>query len=228
MTILWNSALKQKPTLFFPSPCCPEHITFYRKEDDADWFNLYHYYDPLLEPELRETFRRIQEERGFSKCGTTHLQIKVRFQRPRPFQVATLLGKQGVRPLRSISAGSSALCSGHAFQALLSLGAVAEYVYLNNIPLTSSSHKALRQLAVDIGDRRVFAAIHNPSDNIASWILAMSLADHVFRIREVKRWLWTAIVKQSLVYRVVEQEEAFASSLHLLREVAGDIRFVAH
>ncbi|MBC7924324.1 MAG: phosphatase PAP2 family protein [Bryobacteraceae bacterium] len=219
---LWHSMLKVKPVTPSPSADCPQHIKFYRQEDDGDWFEFYTHYDTVLDPKILHLLREVYDTRAFDKCSSAHLQFKVPFQRPRPFHAAFLVKISGLRPLRAISSGSPSLCSGHALQALLGIGAMVEHVVLNKIDIHPSSHLALRQLAVDIGDRRVFAGVHYPSDNIASWIIAMRLANRVFRTEKVKQWLWTAILKQSKVYDTVQADDVYKPALSVLKDsVAG-------
>ena len=75
---------------------------------------------------------------------------------------------------------------------------------------------ALLQLAVDIGDRRVFAGIHYPSDAIASWIVVKTLADHVFRNSEVKGLLLEAIKTRSEVYAKLSKIGIYTPAMSLI------------
>jgi hypothetical protein len=63
-----------------------------------------------------------------------------------------------------------------------------------------------RQFVIDVGDRRVFAGVHYPSDNLASWYVAMRLIPRVFladeKIYEPRKFLWNAI-QRSLVYKAM-------------------------
>jgi membrane-associated phospholipid phosphatase len=52
----------------------------------------------------------------------------------------------------------------------------------------------------------VFAGLHYPSDNLASWIIAMRLAGLVFPNPAVKVHLWKAISRQSLVFEATTYE----------------------
>jgi hypothetical protein len=219
---LWNTMLKVKPAIPSASPDCPAHITFFRKEDDDDWFELHRHYDAALAPDVRELVREVYNRRAFAKCGSIHLQFKGFFQRPRPFTTAFLL-EDRLRPLRSITAGSPSLCSGHALQSLLGIGAVIEQFALDNIQLPPASGRVLRQLAVDIGDRRVFAGVHYPSDNLASWIICLRLANYLFRTVKAKQWLWTAIARQSKVYEAISAHGAYGKALELLHRSAEGI-----
>jgi hypothetical protein len=61
----------------------------------------------------------------------------------------------------------------------------------------------LQQFTVDIGDRRVFAGVHYPSDNLSSWYTALKLLPHVIdpsALASVRKFLWEAISLKSIVF----------------------------
>jgi hypothetical protein len=220
---LWKNTLQTKPMSPVLGPNCPAHIMFFRSEDISQWFSMYNFYDSTLPSGLIDTFGQVLETRKLGKYGTTHLQIKTLFQRPRAFQTAFLLKNPPLRPLQAISAGSPSFCSGHALQALMGIGAVMEFVLLNGVKLSPASWSALRQFAVDIGDRRVMAAVHYPGDNLASWIIAMRLANHVFRTNGVKIHLWQAISRQSVIYPLLADHRIYDKALAALHEASTDV-----
>jgi hypothetical protein len=76
-----------------------------------------------------------------------------------------------------------------------------ERFLLSGTHLTDANWEALEQFAVDIGDRRVLARVHYPSDLLSSWLMVMGMANYVFSTREVKNHLWAAISKRSQMYR---------------------------
>jgi len=94
-------------------------------------------------------------------------------------------------------------CSAHCIQGLIGIGGVFEYFNSSGVSLDNSNLKCLKQVAVDIGDRRVMAGVHYPSDNLCSWVVLMSLADHVYRNTDVKGFLWDAIENHSWVYQSI-------------------------
>jgi hypothetical protein len=212
-----------QPSSPVKAPDCPKHIAFYRFEDDNGWLAKYALYDTTVATSLIQTLTDVHEARKWDKHGSAHLQFKVIFQRPRPSQTSFLLQEQPLHALRAISAGSPSMCSGHSLQALLGLGAVIEYIILNGVTLSSQSWHALRQMIVDLGDRRVFAGVHYPSDNLGSWIIAMRLADHVFRVPQVKTHLWAAISRQSEVYDEMLKYSAYAQGLDALKSAAANV-----
>jgi hypothetical protein len=63
---------------------------------------------------------------------------------------------------------------------------------------------SLAQYMVDIGDRRVFAGVHYPSDNIASWIMALSLMPEVYAdpVR-IEGFVRKAIFERSRVFQMI-------------------------
>jgi len=214
--------LHELPSSPLRSTDCPVHQTFYRSEDDQDWFLQYRFYDSTLTSDFINELSQVFGCRADDKSGSVHLQIKTVFQRPRPFQTVFLLHKPTIKPLQAISAGSPSLCSGHSFQASLGIGAVMEFLLLREKKLSSNSWTALRQHAVDIGDRRVFAGVHYPSDNLASWIVAMRLANYVYRVPDVKVHLWHAISRQSAVFGAISREPVYQEAIKILREAAAD------
>jgi len=70
------------------------------------------------------------------------------------------------------------LISGHSIQGILLSRMVLEFWLQNNeiekFDKNDIQIKSLAQYAVNFGDRRVFAGVHYPSDNNASWFVALS------------------------------------------------------
>lgn len=85
--------------------------------------------------------------------------------------------------------------------------------------------EALEQFGVDIGDRRVFAGVHYPSDNLSSWILALRLGREVFADPRVWLFLAEAIQKRSAVYQTLVSSGKSAYS-DALGEVNGLIKLL--
>ena len=101
-------------------------------------------------------------------CGHIALRLKDRFQRPRPYQAALLMASD-ITPHLAETAQTPSFPSGHALQAYCVVAAV-----LNAVASTttiSPGLTALMRLAHDIGDRRVLAGVHYPSDNYASAVV---------------------------------------------------------
>lgn len=130
---------------------------------------------------------------GFARLGQTNLRFKQEFQRPRPYQVAMIYGDSFDYEYGAVAVTPS-LISGHCMQGLF----VRSYAtVVNQVSLAEhlGAIDALRQYCIEIGDRRVYAGVHYPSDNIASWFGALRLCDHCFDGfgQQVKEFIWKAI-----------------------------------
>jgi hypothetical protein len=188
----------------------PTHLQFFTEEDvNVPSFGVnYNFYDRTIQ---NDAFRAVEVLffRGLdSKVGGSSVQWKQRFRRPRPYQTALLFGSKYKqfhhRPAKSSYTPS--LSSGHCLQGLLAVGAIIEQFVLEVPPSTTGLNlDCLEQWSVDIGDRRVMAGVHYPSDNISSWILGMHLANRVYRSKDVKKRLWNAIRNRSFVYRKIRE-----------------------
>jgi hypothetical protein len=139
--------------------------------------------------------------------GDAHIVFKLRFQRPRPYQMSYLLGAPSDDYVYRFgaSAVTPSLISGHAFSGLLvRCGALLD----KRLVIESHLHglSAMKQYMVDIGDRRVFAGAHYPSDNLASWYCALRLCDHFFSNagQDAKSLMWEAISQHSAVYKAMK------------------------
>jgi hypothetical protein len=143
---------------------------------------------------------------GFGRyAGSISFLLKERLQRPRPYQVAYWIG--GPRPVlrNSQSAGSPSAISGHAFQGLLACLEVFVDSLANDDKWTDEDSQKLCELAIDIGDRRVFAGIHYPSDNVLSWSVALHLVEHI-GANKAERTSMTRFIK-----RAIESSRVYAA-----------------
>ena len=202
---------------------CPPHSKFFKEEDSGKIFTLYALYDRTLDVTMPAILGDIFFSGLDAKCGSTQLQLKQRFQRPRAYQTAFLFGLTHFTWEEATSSMTPSMVSGHALQGLMGVGAVMEKIITLGLHLNTDSWQSLRQYAVDIGDRRVMAGVHYPSDNLGSWLTAMRLADHVFYLPKVKEHLWLAIQEQSIVYRwiVDSGEDIYQAALCELEKAAG-------
>lgn len=215
LSLEFRKLLTTPPILQSGSPAAKTHGAFYNAEDLHGMLDLLAEYDPAIAPSL-PTIKTAFFNGGQKKYGVVSEQLKVIFQRPRPFQTNFLMGRadaQPLKPVRAYTAGSPAFPSGHTLQALLSMGAVFESLLAALPPFVPS----LKQYAVDIGNRRVFAGLHYASDTIASWILVLQIAPFVFDDARVKQLLSEAIFSpKNDVYQHVKGIAAFAPALNLL------------
>jgi len=196
-----------------PGTQLPKQSAFFASEDNDPFLAMLDLYDfevtAAIKQDLIDLFDRIADK----KYGTVVLQLKVVFQRPRPNQVTFLTHSANVTPKRSITAATPALPSGHSIQALLGIGAVIESIF-DHAP-TPHCVAALAQLAVDIGDRRVLAGLHYPSDAIAAWIVVSRLSGHVFRDGRVGPVLIDAI-KRGQVFKALAGAGNYDRALGLI------------
>jgi len=137
------------------------------------------------------------------KLRHTHYHIKALLQRPRPYQAALMIGYPHFINEVTQTGLTPSACGGHCVQGVLGIGGVYEYFIQSGVDLQEKSQDSLKLYAVDIGDRRVMAGIHYPSDNLSSWILFMNLADRVYRNPKIKCWIWHAIRHRSFVYQTI-------------------------
>jgi hypothetical protein len=217
--------LDMQPNSLLKDPDIPTHREWFRQEDGSNAFMAQHrLYDQTADEKLVRVMRTTYLRDHFSKeMGTIGTRFKERLQRPRPFQMALYFGIHQFTHESALSSLSPSCSSGHALQGLTAVGGVIESLLLKGIHLSQDSWNAIEQYAVDIGDRRVFAGIHYPSDNLASWIILLRLAPHVYRSLEVRERLWHAISTRSKVYELIESsgETVYSPALELLKSLAS-------
>jgi hypothetical protein len=183
----------------------PHRVFFDEEDDNTKIFGVqYERYDPALPQYLRAgtTFTDILWYGCDRKLASLTFQLKRRFQRPRPFQTAFLLG-QKCEYVWANTGGTPSMVSGHCLQGVLA-GSSAFVLFGRDVDLVSVD--ILKQFTVDIGDRRVFAGVHYPSDNLASWYTALKLLPHVLdesQVQSTREFLWSAISTKSIVFRAI-------------------------
>jgi PAP2 superfamily len=181
------------------------HREWYKAEDDGNEPLGSHYetYDVGAPRSFVTEVPKLMQTALDTKVASADLLFKQIFQRPRPYQVAKLMGRERFFYEHSVYATTPSLPSGHCLQGMLSGAAV--YSDYNETDLFRNDDRlaCLQQLTVDIGDRRVMAGLHYPSDNICSWILALQLSKFVFRDEDVKSFIWDSISNRSIVYDAI-------------------------
>jgi hypothetical protein len=181
---------------------------FDEEDDHTVIFGVeYERYDPAFPEHLRKDrqFTQILVNGCDRKIGSLHFQLKQKFQRPRPYQVAFIQQRRDFQHEFTRLGPHPSLVSGHCLQ-----GCVAGMsAYLLLAPgLDFASVDVLKQFAVDIGDRRVFAGVHYPSDNLSSWYTAFKLLPHVVdgaALPAARSFLWDAICNKSIVYQAIAE-----------------------
>lgn len=189
----------QQPLTLSDKPLDLTHLKAFELEDeprptDPRYASL-DAYVPKLAPDVLETLKGAIKQHLYD-LGPAPLRLKELLQRPRAYQVALMLGVTDFRYQHARSAVSPAMVSGHAMQGLM--GRCAGYLKVRrDLERVPGAPEALEQYAVDIGDRRVYAGVHYPSDNLASWIVSLRLAGpmfvnaggeaHAFMVRAIRR-----------------------------------------
>ena len=193
----------------------PTHHQLFEAEDMSaeGWSKYLRHYDQNWESDQVDDITAIVRDAYRTKVGSGILRLKYALQRPRPYQMALILGYDDFTYYEALTADTPSMICGHCAQALLLFGAVIERILLSGTSLSPERWAALEQVAVDIGDRRVMARVHYPSDGLASWIMVLSMADHVFATPEVKKHLHSAITKRSVVYQMIEKEGGLYSNI---------------
>ncbi len=204
---------------------CPPHRVFFEGEDvgpakTVEWLR---FYDREANKDLILDAIPVLMSRGMSRKAPTAMiyWFKQQLQRPRPYQTSLLLALD-ITYQAATTALHPSMVSGHSLAGIGALMGVMERCALDQVPLSP----AIVQYLLDFGDRRVMAGVHYPSDNLASWILALDLCDHAVAPavrRQVKQQVWHAIRDQSVVYsRIAEhvrdhRDSPFAAALKELQ-----------
>lgn len=136
--------------------------------------------------------------------------FKMNFQRPRPQQAAFILGKSDFEYRNANNHTHTglhpSLPSGHCLQGFLLTCALVEMLGQRGA-LDGYDLRGLKQYAVDFGDRRVFAGVHYPTDNIASWVIVLRLIPEIFEAAhrpEIMAFALDAIQNYSRVFELID------------------------
>lgn len=136
---------------------------------------------------------------------------KFLFQRPRPAQMALILSIP-ITVLYAESSLSPSLVSGHGLEGI---AGVCNAFTATRAGLSAANTTAAKEWAVGIGDRRVFAGVHYPSDNFASWYVASQIAPFIWTTpgdaAAAKAFMWEAISQHSLVYAETANHTEFTA-----------------
>jgi len=188
------------------------HAHLMTLEDGADWTRSIQAYCPDLADPARN-LDSVVKDGLISYLGQfTTVAFKARFQRPRAYQAALLL--EPGRKFRCdtvTTADTPSLISGHAVQGLIVGCTILEAIRADE-GLARRNHEGLKAWMTGIGDRRVMAGVHYPTDSLASWIVAAELVDYVFAEPVIREFLREAI-RGSLLYKFMESRLA-ATAAH--------------
>lgn len=210
-------ALDDTPQTALASPDMPTHRTHYKLEDNRGAKrippagNIGDYDRTLTALERKRavdvTSHAFGGTYGIGAKISGMFWVKTQLSRPRPYQAAMLVGRDDLVVEIGNTAFHSAMMSGHALQGILLACSIYED-WLDQYQSPSADRlAALAQYAVDWGDRRVFAGVHYPTDNISSWGLALSLTPHVFRHQnKILPFVRAAITEKSRIYQIIREE----------------------
>jgi hypothetical protein len=187
------------------------------------------HYAPQAPVKLAKQFDSWLLQGGGDMARPVSLNLKRRMQRPRPYQVALQLGIQPVLAYRAASSATSpAMVSGHCIQGSMALANVVVSFESLYGPMEATMLGLVQRYFIDTGDRRVFAGVHYPTDNISSWFVALRLCRRVYAEAEADRArqvLWSAI-QSGEVFIAIQQavtndpKSPFAQPLERLRTEA--------
>lgn len=168
--------------------------------------NLRDYVDGLTDDQFAEA--RVAVDTAYSTRKLPGIfWFKHEFMRTRPYQAALILGYNDFINFGALSARHSSLYSGHCLEGMIISGAIAEPWLKTPNLYNPAQLQALSQFAVDFGDRRVFAGVHYPSDNVGSWVLTLQLSKYIFAdTPQVVSFLRDAILRRSKVFEIVEEK----------------------
>jgi hypothetical protein len=209
------------------------HRRLFLEEDKGPptWKGLLEYL-PAASGNLQQQFDGLLIEGGMQLAEPAILQLKMRMQRPRPYQTSFLLGTDVFPYDVAVTAVTPSLVSGNCLQGMMALAnVVVRSEFRTGEPLSSEVLLALQRFFVDGGDRRVYAGVHYPSDNLSSWFAALRLCrrlafdnpdDQELRRKQRQRArevLWAGI-QQSPVFNAMETSEAHSIAMRALEEEA--------
>lgn len=217
-----SAILESQPKSPVAAASIPTHRQYFVDEDSAKLGERYYFYDTTLPPAQLDKVLPDLRSALKDKAGSVSIQVKQLLQRPRAYQVAKILGRDHKFELATTSMTSS-MSSGHCFQGcLVAVGIYEAWIQRNYSP-SPDQLTALAQFGVDIGDRRVFAGVHYPSDNLASWIMDLRFVSEVAPDKRIWKFLADAIVQRSTVFRLIESSgsKAHADALALVKSLAA-------
>jgi len=209
------------------------HLYHYQVEDDVsiaagENFLLY---DPTLTGHEHNEFKRVATEAlgEKDKAPTKSAGLfwfKFRLVRPRPFQTAKWFNTQDFACEIANTGFHSSAHSGHCMQGLHLGCAVFEYWLKEGYDLKKDQHRfdALAQYMIDWGDRRIFAGVHYPLDNIISWWLSYQLVHKIFEEPDlVAEFVSYAIQKRSKVFEIVRDHYTSKNLRKVRKKLIGTL-----
>lgn len=176
------------------------------------WGDSFFRYDDTLPPPFCQQLAAAFEGDGCAASASLIQDLKELMQRPRPYQMSLMLDQAEYPHEYAHTAVTPSLVSGHALQATIA-GCYTFAKHKDEL-MARDGVGFWAQFIVDVGDRRVFAGVHYPSDSISSWFCALRLARHIFGAEAavIRKFLWDAIREKSAVYQAVAQHAGEGNS----------------
>ena len=185
------------------------HAELFDVEDLETWEKTLPKYCPELGG-LASDMQRAVEDTWYQKVAYVAQDLKAVFQRPRAYQMAMIMARPGAKAFGLGWAKSSltpSLVSGHALQAAMVGCNVYSRIRGYDPQLATRCQQRLQAWAMTIGDRRVMAGVHYPTDNIASWIVCLRLVERVFPDPGLRPFLVEAIRRHSPLFAFLESRQ---------------------
>ena len=222
-------AQMSKKDLFILEDIKRDPQTGLRLSDRGPDLSLRKYLETVLEPAKVDDLVGGFLDGVNAKAGNVDLEMKLDMQRPRAYQMALLLDQDWFTHQDARTAVTPSMISGHCVETLM--GGVATYYRAEQLGVSKTALESLAQHTVDVGDRRVLAGVHYPSDNISSWLTGLMLCAQVCPDSGGREWAWTAITGHSEIYKAIVGASAkgapYEIPLELLALVGrGDIETV--
>lgn len=217
-----STTLKATPTSPLAAQDIENHLEHYKYEDQAPnppGVN-YRQYDRTLttaeDKDFKEIMiRAISAGRTIGEKSAGHFFFKNQMQRPRPLHAAIVFRREDDFVSELSQRGQHpSIVSGHCFQGTMMACAVLEQWMNSGSQPAPERVASLAQYMVDFGDRRVFAGVHYPTDNVASWVLAISLIPEVFENPQpILGFLRDAVTSRSTVFQLIRDQYTHSGNL---------------
>lgn len=191
-------------------------------EDVGDQWGTYADYDNEIPADLLAMIKQTMAAASVN-VRSTAIVFKQMLQRPRAYQMASNLGIADFTYEEALSAATPSMLSGHSIQGLMA-AATAFITHRRALDDIAESVRYLQQWGVDHGDRRTFAGVHYPSDNIASWFVLLNACDNFlfgYHGQDARDFMWQAISLRSTTFSAMKSAGGvYAAPLAMLEAVA--------
>jgi hypothetical protein len=190
-------------------------------------FEEFRHYALVLPAVMTEQFGRLFLDGMRVKVGALSQELKARFHRPRPYQMAAMLPIADFNYALGYTATHSSLIGGHCLQGLLA-GAHVDAVWRGEPLYSKSVQRAVEQYATDFGDRRVLAGVHYPSDTYITWLYCFRLLPYVMKPESVPfaRAFLVNSIRTSRLWSIVSSRRDDTALSPVYRQLLSDVLHV--